>query len=100
MRNTAGFLVASALGVIVTIGVEAVAQSTKQGCSNAPDLSQLYKRFDDLEQSIAALQAQSAKAASDGALANTNTQRQLANVSSQVADLNTQVVTLSGSVRR
>jgi hypothetical protein len=75
VRNTTGLLAATALGVIVTIGVEAVAQSTKQGCANAPDLSRLYKRFDDLEQTITALQAQSAKAASDDAQANANTQR-------------------------
>jgi len=44
------------------------------------------------EQSIAALQAQSAKPASDDGQANTSNQRQLANISSQVAALNTQVV--------
>ena len=99
MRNATGLLAATALGVIVTLGVEAVAQSTKQGCANAPDLTRLYKRFDDLEQAIAALQSQSAKVASDDALANTNNQRQLANISSQVADLNTQVVALTGRVK-
>ena len=44
--------------------------------------------------------AQSTTAASDNALANTNNQRQLANLSSQVAGLNTQVVALGGSLRR
>jgi hypothetical protein len=95
-----GLLAATALGVTLALGVGAVAQSTKPGCANAPDLSRLYKRFDDLEQAIAALQAQSTTAASDNALANTNNQRQLANLSSQVAGLNTQVVALSGSLRR
>jgi hypothetical protein len=100
MRNVMGLLAATALGVTLTLGVGAVAQSTKPGCANAPDLSRLYKRFDDLEQAIAALQAQSTTAASDNALANTNNQRQLANLSSQVAGLNTQVVALGGSLRR
>lgn len=99
MRNATGLIAAATLGVIVTIGVEATAQSTKQGCASSPDMSRLYKRFDDLEQAITALQTQSAQAASDNALANSNNQRQLANISSQVADLNTQVVALTGRVR-
>src|ERR1700722_10050089 len=62
MRNVMGLLAATALGVTLALGVGAVAQSTKPGCANAPDLSRLYKRFDDLEQAIAALQAQSTTA--------------------------------------
>jgi hypothetical protein len=99
MRNAASLIAATALGVIVTIGVEAAAQSTKQGCTSGPDMSRLYKRFDDLEQAITALETQSAKAASDNALANSNDQRQFANISSQIADLNIKVVTLTGLVR-
>jgi hypothetical protein len=98
VRNATGLLAAVTLGVIVAIGVDAVAQSTKQGCNSSPDLSRLYKRLDDLEQAITALQTQSSKAASDNALANTNNQRQLGNISSQVADLNTKVVALTGTV--
>ena len=97
MRHATRLLAAATLGVLVTIGVEAIAQSTKEGCSS-PDLSRLYKRLDDLEQAITALQTQSAKAASNNALANTNNQRQLGNISSQVADLNTKVVALTGTV--
>jgi len=97
VRHATRLLAAATLGVLVTIGVEAIAQSTKEGCSS-PDLSRLYKRLDDLEQAITALQTQSAKAASDNALANTNNQRQLGNISSQVADLNTKVVALTGTV--
>ena len=99
MSNVTGLIAAAALGVIVTIGVEAAAQSTKQGCTGTPDLSRVYKRFDDLEQAITALQTQSAKAASDAALASSNDQRQFANVSSHIADLNIQIVTLTGLVR-
>jgi hypothetical protein len=97
-RLLSGLLSGLTLGILITFAVDAVAQSTKQGCSS-PDLSRLYKRLDDLEQAIAALQTQSAKAASDNALANTNSQRQLGNISSQVADLNTRVVALTGTVR-
>jgi hypothetical protein len=99
MRNATSLIAAAALGVIVTIGVEAAAQSTNQGCTNGPDMSRLYKRFDDLEQAITALGTQSAKAASDNALANSNNQRQFANISSQIADLNIKVVTLTGLVQ-
>jgi hypothetical protein len=62
-----------ALGVIATMGFEAGAQSAKQACTGESDLSRIRKRFDDLEQAITALQKQSAKAASDDALANANT---------------------------
>ena len=98
MRSTTVLLAAAALGVIATMGFEAVAQSAKLGCTGNTDLSRIIKRFDDLEQAITALQTQSAKAASDDALANANNQRQLANISSQVAELNTQVVALTGRV--
>jgi hypothetical protein len=99
MRNATRLLAAGTVGILVTIGVDAVAQSTKQGCGGSPDLSRLYKRLDDLEQAITALQTQSAKAAADNALANTNNVRQLGNISGQVADLNTKVVALTGTVR-
>jgi outer membrane murein-binding lipoprotein Lpp len=100
MRTASALLMAAALGAIVSVGVGSAAQSAKPVCSSATDLSPLYKRFDDLEQAVTALQTQSAKAASDTSLANANNQRQLANISSQVADLNSQVVALRGSVRR
>jgi hypothetical protein len=100
MGKATGFIAAAALGAIVTIGVGAAASSSKPECSSGSDLSPLYKRFDQLEQAVAALQTQSAKAASDEALANTDNQRQLANISSQVAALNAQVVALGGSLRR
>jgi hypothetical protein len=99
MRNAIGLVAATTLGVIVTLGVEAAAQSTKQGCASSPDMSRVYRRFDDLEQAITALQTQSAKAASDDALANTGNKRQLADISSQIADLNTQVVNVTGRLR-
>ena len=99
MRTAIGLLAGTVIGAVVTIGVEAVAQSTQQSCNTGADLKRVYKRFDDLEQAITALQTQSAKAAADDSLANTNTQRQLASISSQVADLNTQVVALGGRFR-
>jgi hypothetical protein len=99
MRNATSLIAATALGVVLTLGVEAAAQSTRQGCSGGPDMSRFYKRFDDLEQAITAAETQSAKAASDDAIANSNNQRQLANISSQIADLNIQIVTLTGLVR-
>lgn len=98
MKNTVGLLAAAAFGVIATLSFEATGQPAKSVCTGSSDLSRLNKRFDDLEQAITALQAQSTKAAADTSVANQNNQRQLANISSQVADLNTQVVALSGRV--
>lgn len=100
MRNARALVGAAILGTVATLGVEAAAQSTKPACSSSSDMSRLYKRLDDLERAITTLQTQSAKVASDNALANSNNQRQLANISSQVGDLNTQIVALTGSIRR
>ena len=99
MRTVTRLVAATAIGILATLGVEAVSQSETKSCAGGEDMSRLNKRFDDLEQAIVALQAQSAKAASDSALANVNNQRQLANISSQVADLNTQVVGILGRIR-
>jgi outer membrane murein-binding lipoprotein Lpp len=99
MRYATALLAATALGIAITVVAEAVAQSNTPECASSTDVGRLNKRFDDLEQAIAALQSQAGKAASDEAQANLNSQRQLANISSQVAAVNTQVVALSGRVR-
>ena len=99
MRTVTQLVAATVLGIFATLGVQAVSESQSKNCSAGEELSRFNKRFDDLEQAIAALQAQAAKAASDSALANINNQRQLASVSSQVADVNTQVVAILGRIR-
>jgi outer membrane murein-binding lipoprotein Lpp len=97
MKHTTGLLVAIAFGVVATISLQSLGQAVTHGCGDG-DLVKLNKRFDDLEQILTAMQTQAAKAASDGALANANSQRQLANIGSQVADLNMKVVALTGRV--
>jgi hypothetical protein len=99
MKELVRLVAATTLGALVATGVIALAAPAPQSCSNSADLARINKRFDNLEQAIANLQSQSAKAASDDALAHANTQRQLAAVSTQVADLNTTVVALSGRLR-
>jgi hypothetical protein len=99
MKSPVGLVAATVLGAFVATSVVAPAGPSPQACSGSADLTRINKRFDDLEQAIANLQSQSAKAASDDALANANSQRQLATISGQIADLNTTVVSLSGRVR-
>jgi len=99
MKELVRLVAATTLGALVATGVVALAAPTPPLCGSSADLTRINKRFDNLEQAIANLQSQSAKAASDDALANANTQRQLAVVSSQIADLSTTVVALSGRLR-
>jgi uncharacterized protein YgbK (DUF1537 family) len=84
---------------LVATGVVALAAPAPQTCSGSADLARINKRFDDLDQAIANLQAQLAKAASDDALANANNERQLAAISNQVAVVSTTVAAISGRIR-
>ena len=99
MKAFVPLITAAGLGAAVAAAAVVLATPTQQTCTGNTDLTRINKRFDDLEKAIASLQSQSAKAASDDAAANANNQRQLAAISSQVADLNTTVVGLSGRVR-
>jgi uncharacterized protein YgbK (DUF1537 family) len=97
MKELARLAAAAGLGALIASGFSAVAAPT-QSCG-ASDLTRINKRFDDLEQAIAALQTQSANAATADAAANTSNQQWLSRISSQVADLNSTVVGLSGRIR-
>ena len=99
MKAFVPLITAAGLGAAVAAAAVVLATPTQQPCTGSADLTRINKRFDDLEKAIANLQSQSAKVASDDAAANANNQRQLAAISSQVADLNTTVVGLSGRVR-
>jgi hypothetical protein len=99
MKNATRLLAATVLGSLVTVGVQAVSQQATKSCTGSADLSRFNKQFDDLEQAMASLQTQSQKAASDSALANTNSQRQLADISAQIANVNAAVVSVSGRLR-
>jgi hypothetical protein len=98
MKVFVRLITAAGIGAMIATAVVVLAAPTQQICSGSSELTRINKRFDDLEKAIASLQSQSAKAASDDALAQANNQRQLAAISSQVADLNTTVVGL-GRVR-
>jgi hypothetical protein len=99
MKPFVRLITAAGVGVMIATAVVVLAAPTQPACSGSSELTRINKRFDDLEKAIANLQSQSAKAASDDALANANSQKQLAAISSQVAELNTTVVGLSGRVR-
>jgi phage I-like protein len=99
MKELVRLVAAIGLGTLVATGVVALAAPAPQTCSGSADLARINKRFDDLDQAIANLQAQLAKAASDDALANANNERQLAAISSQVAVVSTTVAAISGRIR-
>ena len=99
MKPFVRLVTAAGVGAMIATAVVVLATPTQQTCSGSSELTRINKRFDDLEKAIANLQSQSAKAASDDALANANNQRQLAAIGSQIAELNTTVVGLSGRVR-
>jgi hypothetical protein len=61
-------------------------------CARSTDIAKFNKRSDEVQQTLSALQTQSTQAASDAAMASTNTQRQIENVSNQIAALNQVVV--------
>ncbi|HEX4387208.1 MAG TPA: DUF948 domain-containing protein [Steroidobacteraceae bacterium] len=61
-------------------------------CARSTDIAKFNKRFDEVQQTLSALQTQSTQAASDAGMASTNTQRQIENVSNQIAALNQVVV--------
>ena len=98
MKVSLTLLSGTIIGAAAALTLQAMADPPRAACAG-PDLGRIYKRFDDLEQILTTLQSQAAKGAADGALANANSQRQLASISAQVADLNSQVVALSGRVR-
>ena len=99
MRTPAILVTGAMLGALAVLGVEAIAAAPATRCSDAGDYGRIAKRFDDLEQALTALQTQSAQAATSAALAHANAQSELARISSQVADVNVAVVSLSGRVR-
>jgi len=97
MKRVTGFCAAATLGALGAICAVALGASTQGGCTQ--DLTRINARFDELEQAITQLQTQSAQAASNQALANSNTQRELSAISSQVAGMSTTVVEISRRVR-
>jgi uncharacterized protein YlxW (UPF0749 family) len=99
MKEIIRLVAATTLGALLATSVISFAAPAAQTCSSGADLSRINKRFDDLEQAIANLQSQSAKAATDDATANANNQRQLAAISSQIADMNVTVVGMLGRIR-
>jgi hypothetical protein len=99
MKELVSLVAATGLGTLVATGVVVLAAPTPQTCSGGADLARINKRFDDLDQAIADLQSQLAKAASDDALANANNERQLAAISSQVGVVSTTVAAISGRIR-
>jgi hypothetical protein len=99
MNEVVRLVTAAALGALVATSVAGLAAPAPRACSGSADMTRIDKRFDYLEQAIVGLQSQSAKAASDDALADSNIQRQLDGVSSQVAGLNSSLVALSGRIR-
>jgi uncharacterized protein YgbK (DUF1537 family) len=98
MKELVRLAAAAGLGALIATGFSAVAASTQQSCG-ASDLTRLNKRFDDLEQALVALQTQTANAATSETAANASNQQLLSRISSQVADLNSTVVGLSGRIR-
>jgi uncharacterized protein YgbK (DUF1537 family) len=98
MNEIVRLAAAAGLGAAIATGFSAIAAPSQQNCA-ASDLTRINKRFDDLEQALVALQTQSANAATSDAAANTSNQQLLNRISSQVADLNSTVVGLSGRIR-
>lgn len=99
MRNPAIFFAGATLGALAVLAVESFAAAPATRCSDSVEYGRIAMRFDDLEQTLATLQTQSTQAAASAAAAHANAQSQLARISSQVADVNVALVSLSGRVR-
>jgi hypothetical protein len=96
VKETARLIIAAALGAAAALGFAATAATDPAaGCARSADVTRLNKRFDEVQASLAALQTQSTQAASDAALASTNTQRQIQSVGNQVSALNNVVLAVS-----
>jgi TolA-binding protein len=93
VKEPARLVAAMTLGALMATGVMTLAAPAAQTCGAAVDLAHFNQRFDALEQAIANLQTQST-------LANTNNQRQLGDLGSQISTLNSSVAALSERVRR
>lgn len=99
MNHTSQLALATLLGVAMSLCAQGIGETARPACGASSDLSRLNKRFDDLEKAIVALQTQSAQSANGATLANADLKRQLSSLGSQIADVNTAVVSLSGRVR-
>ncbi len=99
MSDVSRLVAAATWGAMVAVCVAAAGEGTLQACSASAELARINKRFDALEKSLAALQTQSAQAASETTLAHGTVVRQLAGLGSQLTEVNATVASLSDRVR-
>lgn len=86
-------------GAMAVACVAATGEGAKQACRESAELARINKRFDALEKALAALQTQSSQAAADATLVHTTMTRQLSGFSSELAEVNATVASLSDRVR-
>lgn len=95
MKEATRLIPVAGLGAVAALCLAAAAAPDPGGCARTADVTKLSKRFDEVQQTLDALQTQSTQAASNAALASANTQRQIQSVGSQVAALNDVVLSVA-----
>jgi gas vesicle protein len=95
MKEATRLITVAGLGAVAALCLAAAAAPDQGGCARTADVTKLSKRFDEVQQTLDALQTQSTQAASNAALASANTQRQIQSVGSQVAALNDVVLSVA-----
>jgi hypothetical protein len=99
MNDLSRLVAAAAWGAMAAVCVAAAGEGTRQACSESAELARINKRFDALEKSLAALQTQSAQAASEATLARSALAHELSGLNGRLTEVSAAVGSLSDRVR-